>query len=214
MTQVFTGRGQPRAGDGRSRPGPCTVVQAKTPARDGYAAVQLGFGAAKAAARRRRRCAATFAKAGTGRLPRAARVPARRRRRARRSGTSVAVGDVFKAGDRVDVTGITKGRGTAGVMKRHHFSGFPGVARHARVLPARRLDRQPLVPGPRLQGQAHGGPATATSASRRATSRSSRCAPTSICCWCAARSRARAAARSSSARRRRRSGARRRRAMA
>ena len=37
------------------------------------------------------------------------------------------VGDVFQAGDVVDVTGVSKGRGTAGVMKRHHFSGFPGT---------------------------------------------------------------------------------------
>jgi large subunit ribosomal protein L3 len=41
-------------------------------------------------------------------------------------GTEIAVGDVFAAGERVDVEGVSKGRGTAGVMKRHHFSGFPG----------------------------------------------------------------------------------------
>jgi large subunit ribosomal protein L3 len=41
-------------------------------------------------------------------------------------GQDVRVGDVFQAGDVVDVTGVSKGKGTAGVMKRHHFSGFPG----------------------------------------------------------------------------------------
>ena len=41
-------------------------------------------------------------------------------------GQDVRVADVFQAGDVVDVTGISKGKGTAGVMKRHHFSGFPG----------------------------------------------------------------------------------------
>jgi large subunit ribosomal protein L3 len=41
-------------------------------------------------------------------------------------GQAVGVGDVFKPGDMVDVAGVSKGRGYAGVIKRHHFSGFPG----------------------------------------------------------------------------------------
>jgi len=41
-------------------------------------------------------------------------------------GQDVRVGDVFAVGDAVDVIGISKGRGTAGVIKRHKFSGFPG----------------------------------------------------------------------------------------
>ena len=41
-------------------------------------------------------------------------------------GQPIAASDVFKVGDQVDVTGISKGHGYAGVIKRHHFSGFPG----------------------------------------------------------------------------------------
>ncbi|MGH7948397.1 MAG: 50S ribosomal protein L3, partial [Candidatus Binataceae bacterium] len=41
-------------------------------------------------------------------------------------GQAVSVGDVFKVGDAVDVQGTSKGRGYAGVIKRHHFAGFPG----------------------------------------------------------------------------------------
>jgi large subunit ribosomal protein L3 len=41
-------------------------------------------------------------------------------------GQPIAAADVFKVGDQVDVTGVSKGHGYAGVIKRHHFSGFPG----------------------------------------------------------------------------------------
>ncbi len=41
-------------------------------------------------------------------------------------GQAIAAADVFKVGDQVDVTGVSKGHGYAGVIKRHHFSGFPG----------------------------------------------------------------------------------------
>src|SRR5207244_7061251 len=41
-------------------------------------------------------------------------------------GSEIKVGDVVRPGERVHVSGISKGRGTAGVMKRHLFSGFPG----------------------------------------------------------------------------------------
>jgi large subunit ribosomal protein L3 len=40
-------------------------------------------------------------------------------------GAAVSVADVFTPGERIQVTGVTKGRGTAGVIKRHRFSGFP-----------------------------------------------------------------------------------------
>jgi large subunit ribosomal protein L3 len=41
-------------------------------------------------------------------------------------GQSVAVSEVFKTGEQVDVQGVSKGRGYAGVIRRHHFAGFPG----------------------------------------------------------------------------------------
>lgn len=103
--------------------GPCTVVATRRAERDGYVAAQLGFGAV----RERRLTKAErgqFAKAGVGpfrvlrefRLP-DGEVPA--------VGTEIRVGDVFAPGERIAVTGTTKGRGTAGVMKRHRFGGFP-----------------------------------------------------------------------------------------
>jgi large subunit ribosomal protein L3 len=104
--------------------GPCTVVQAKTAASDGYAAVQLGFGERKA-----QRVSKAYRnhvlKAGKG-------VFEALREFEPSEGESYAVGQeltvdgLFKAGDRIDVTGTTKGRGYTGVIKRHGFSGFPG----------------------------------------------------------------------------------------
>jgi large subunit ribosomal protein L3 len=122
MTQVYTA-------EGRLVPvtviqaGPCTVVGTRRPERDGYAAARLGFAPAKAQ-RLPKALAGQFAKAGTG-----AFAVLRELRLSDGEppdvGTEVRVGDVFQAGQRVHVTGISKGRGTAGVIKRHRFSGFP-----------------------------------------------------------------------------------------
>jgi large subunit ribosomal protein L3 len=124
MTQVFTGGGG-LVPVTVVQAGPCTVVQAKTPARDRYAAVQLGFGAQKAQ---------RVSKAMRGHVAKSAKGPFRVLREfpvgddsALEVGQDVRVADVFQAGDVVDVTGISKGKGTAGVMKRHHFSGFPAT---------------------------------------------------------------------------------------
>jgi large subunit ribosomal protein L3 len=124
MTQVFTGEGSVVPVT-VIQAGPCTVVQAKTPARDGYAAVQLGFAPQKPA------CAN---KAAQGHVAKSKQGPFRVLREfdvavdaALEVGQSVRVGDVFQAGDAVDVTGVSKGRGTAGVIKRHKFSGFPAT---------------------------------------------------------------------------------------
>jgi len=123
MTQVFTGEGN-LVPVTVVQAGPCTVVQAKTPARDHYSAVQLGFGAQKAQ---------RVSKAMRGHVAKSSKGPFRVLREfpigdegALEVGQDVRVGDIFQAGDMVDVTGISKGKGTAGVMKRHHFSGFPG----------------------------------------------------------------------------------------
>lgn len=124
MTQVFTGEGG-LVPVTVVQAGPCTVVQAKTPARDRYAAVQLGFGAQKPQ---------RVSKAMRGHAAKSAKGPFRVLREFRTGddsalvvGQDVRVGDVFQAGDLVDVTGVSKGKGTAGVMKRHHFSGFPAT---------------------------------------------------------------------------------------
>ncbi len=104
--------------------GPCTVVQLKSVATDGYAALQLGFGE-----RKQQRASKAFrthsARAGKG-------VFAVLKEFSSLEGQEVNVGqelkvaELFKAGDKVDVTGTTKGRGYTGVIKRHRFGGFPG----------------------------------------------------------------------------------------
>jgi large subunit ribosomal protein L3 len=123
MTQVFTGEGN-LVPVTVVQAGPCTVVQAKTAARDRYVAVQLGFGTQKAQ---------RVGKAMQGHVAKAAKGPFRVLREFEVTdgatlevGQDVRAADVFQTGDAVDVTGTSKGRGTAGVMKRHKFSGFPG----------------------------------------------------------------------------------------
>jgi large subunit ribosomal protein L3 len=100
--------------------GPCAVVQRKTSERDGYAAVQLGFGEA-----RKKR----LNKPLEGHFARAKAAPQRHLREFPLAEDEeiqegqVLGADLFAPGDYVDVTGTSKGRGFAGVMKRHGFSG-------------------------------------------------------------------------------------------
>lgn len=123
MTRVFTE-------DGRwidvtlVEAGPCTVVQRKTTAKDGYEAVQLGFGEKKAK-QTKKPAAGHFKKAGVTpkRVLREYRVPADN---ALKPGDTIKV-EIFQVGERVDVAGTSKGRGTAGLHKRHHFGGGPGT---------------------------------------------------------------------------------------
>ncbi len=123
MTQVYTAKGA-LVPVTVIQAGPCTVLAIRRTEREGYGAAQVGFAPAKAQ-RLGKALAGHFTKAGTGAFAvlREFRVsdgepPA--------VGSEIKVGDVFKAGERVAVSGISKGRGTAGVMKRHRFSGFPG----------------------------------------------------------------------------------------
>lgn len=123
MTQVFDATGEliPVT---VIQAGPCTVVQGKTVATDGYAALQLGFGEKKAqrvSKAYRNHCV----KAGKGVFA-ALREFVPEDASTYAVGHEIDVGSIFKAGDRVDVSGTTKGRGYAGVIKRHGFSGFPG----------------------------------------------------------------------------------------
>jgi large subunit ribosomal protein L3 len=104
--------------------GPCTVLGQRATERDGYAAAQLGFEAGKDG-RTNKPAKGFFSKVGAGPFRVVKEVPVTEAG-APTVGTEVRAGDVFAAGDRVAVTGTTKGRGTAGVIKRHHFGGFPG----------------------------------------------------------------------------------------
>ena len=101
--------------------GPCWVTQVRTIDRDGYEGVQLGFDQVRPS---------RLTKPERGHLK--AGVPAvRTLREVPVSGVDdVAVGErvdvgMLKPGDRVDVTGVSKGKGFAGVVKRHHFRGGP-----------------------------------------------------------------------------------------
>jgi len=123
MTQVYSGQGV-LVPVTVIEAGPCTVVATRQPERDGYAATQLGFKPARAQ-RLPKPLAGQFAKAGTGVF-----AVLREIRLAEGEppavGSEVRVSDVFAVGERVQVTGVSKGRGTTGVIKRHGFSGFPG----------------------------------------------------------------------------------------
>lgn len=132
MTQVYDK-------DGRFVPvtviaaGPCVVVQRKTAARDGYDAVQLGYLEQKES-RLPKALAARFKKVGV--------TPRRVLREVRispeediKEGAEVTAA-IFEGVTHVDVTGVTKGRGFQGVVKRHRMGGGPqshGHMSHRRI---------------------------------------------------------------------------------
>ncbi len=101
--------------------GPCVVTQIRTPEKDGYSAVQIAFGAIDPK---------KVTKPLTGHFAKAGVTPRRSIAELRTLDTSsYSVGQelgatVFSAGELVDATGTSTGKGTAGVMKRHGFSGL------------------------------------------------------------------------------------------
>ncbi len=120
MTQLFDEEGQVVPVTA-VKAGPCTVVQLRSRDRDGYEAVQVGFGS---------RRENTVSKAFRGHCKAAGDVTFRMLAEFRTTnasefsvGQEIKITDIFRAGDVVDVTGTTKGRGFAGVMKRHGFGG-------------------------------------------------------------------------------------------
>ena len=122
MTQVFSPDGG-AVSVTMVEAGPCAVVQRKTGERDGYEAVQLGYmprkekGLSKAAL-------GHFKKAGTQPYRYLREAPLEKGDEALEAGSLIDV-TIFDRGDRLDVTGASKGRGFAGVMKRHGFGGGP-----------------------------------------------------------------------------------------
>jgi large subunit ribosomal protein L3 len=122
MTQIF------RA-DGEVVPvtvvetGPCVVVQKKEVAKDGYNALQLGFGTKKIQ-RANKQQQGHMSKAGKGafRVLREFRVDDDLQYQV---GQEINASDLFKEGDRIDITGTSKGRGFTGVIRRWGFRGFP-----------------------------------------------------------------------------------------
>ena len=119
MTQIFDDRG-------RAVPvtvveaGPCVVTQKKTAERDGYEAVQVGYGDIKQQ---------RLNKPEQGHLAKYSLPPKRHLREVRMDGAAaMEVGatitvEAFSVGDLVDVTGTSKGKGFAGVVKRYHWHG-------------------------------------------------------------------------------------------
>lgn len=133
MTQVWDG-------DNRAVPvtvveaGPCQVVQVKTPERDGYAAIQLAF--READPKRLNRPELGHLRAHGVR-------PARHLAELRVDDPSqfhegqVILADLFQPGELVDVTGLSKGKGFAGTIKRHNF------ARHGETHGVHKVHRKP-----------------------------------------------------------------------
>jgi large subunit ribosomal protein L3 len=119
MTQVF---------DEENRVVPVTVVQAepntvaqiKTTDNDGYTAIQLAYGTRR---RVTKPIAGHLAKAGIERAKVLAELRVDDEGDLPELGSTIAV-DTFAKGDTIDVTGTSKGKGYAGVMKRHNFSGL------------------------------------------------------------------------------------------
>jgi len=105
--------------------GPCSVVQRKTVATDGYEAVQLGFGAQKPE-RVVKPLAGHFKKAGVGTMRELREVHVEADDAAKAGDTWTAA--LFEGVNFVDVLGVSKGKGFQGVMKRHNFGG--GRATH------------------------------------------------------------------------------------
>jgi large subunit ribosomal protein L3 len=101
--------------------GPCVVTQVRTPEKDGYPAVQLAFGAVDP---RKVTKPVTGHYAVAGITPRRHLVELRTADAAEYQVGQEVTADVFAAGTVVDVVGTSKGKGTAGVMKRHGFSGL------------------------------------------------------------------------------------------
>jgi large subunit ribosomal protein L3 len=123
MTQVFNAEGQVIPVT-LVKAGPCIVTQRKTPATDGYDAVQLGL--VEYAKKQNKPAAGHLKKSG------AEGVKFMREFRLENGNGDLKPGDrvlaeEFQPRERVDVIGLSKGRGFAGLVKRHHFRGGPAT---------------------------------------------------------------------------------------
>lgn len=120
MTQVFDAAGRivPVT---VVKAGPCVVTAVRTPDRDGYAAVQLGYGEIDPR-KVTKPVAGLFAKAGV--TPRRYVAELRTDDAPSYQTGQEVTAEVFRAGQLVDATATSKGKGTAGVMKRHGFRGL------------------------------------------------------------------------------------------
>lgn len=126
MTQVFSS-------DGKVVPvtllqvGPCLVTQVKTKGKDGYSAVQLGFVEPTSSKRVKKPLLGHFKRADVPPLRRMKEFAVKDEQAEIKLGQRFKV-DLFQVQEKVDVIGMSKGKGFAGVIKRHHFRG--GAATH------------------------------------------------------------------------------------
>lgn len=120
MTHIF-------AEDGRTIPvtvieaGPCSVIQVKTLDKDGYEAVKVGFSEIRKETRANKPTVGMFKKAGV----KPCRVIKEFKMGDLKVGDVVSV-SIFNKGDKVKISGVSKGKGFQGVMKRHNYAGGPG----------------------------------------------------------------------------------------
>lgn len=137
--------------------GPCYVVQVRTPERDGYHAAQIGFGAMKTQ-RSNKPYRGIFKKAELDR-PLAHLKEFAVLEGEAVSGQEVRAEHVFEAGEVVKVTGTSKGKGFAGVVKRYRFAGGPkthGSMTHRRRLSSGATGPQRVFKGMRMAGRMGG----------------------------------------------------------
>ena len=122
MTQIFTEKGK-LVPVTIIQAGPCKVIQVKNVENDGYSAAQIGF------EEKKKKC---VNRAMAGHFEKAKTVPFRILREFKGDVSDLTPGqdipaDLFSKGAFVDVQGVSKGKGFAGVMKRHHFRGGPAT---------------------------------------------------------------------------------------
>lgn len=139
--------------------GPCVVTQVKDIEKDGYRAIQIGFGNAK---KLTKSIAGHVGELGSFEVLREFRVP---QDVSYERGAQVDV-TVFEPGDKVKVTGTSKGRGFQGVVKRHGFHGSPATHGHKdqlRMPGSIGSKRQgPVAKGKRMAGRMGGEQVTVT----------------------------------------------------
>ncbi|RYU93932.1 50S ribosomal protein L3 [Emticicia agri] len=122
MTTIFNAEGQ-AVPCTLIEAGPCVVTQVRTEEKDGYKAIQLGYGDKKEK-NTSRPLVGHFKKAGT--TPKRKLVEFKEFEKEYSLGDTIRIEDVFAEGDFLDASGNSKGRGFQGVVKRHGFSGVGG----------------------------------------------------------------------------------------
>ncbi len=101
--------------------GPCHVVQIRTKEADGYSAIQIAYGEVKPT-KVTKPVAGHYAKAGVAPAKHLVEIRVEDPS-AYQVGQEIKLAEVFEKGQRADVSGVSKGKGFAGVMKRHNFAG-------------------------------------------------------------------------------------------